>query len=65
MNFDEIFFQFAIGDMVVLFPKDRFDENKIKTGEQKFDVKKTSKGAFIAIPQVEKLKLKFQPTIYK
>ena len=65
MNFEDIFFQFAVGDMVVLFPKDRFDYEKVKSGEQKFDVKRTAKGAYLAIQQVEKLDLNFKPNVYK
>ena len=61
MNFDDIFFAFYIDDYYVLFPRDRFTPEGVKSGTEQFDVMETKKGGWLAIPRTEDLELKFQP----
>lgn len=66
MDFNDIFYQFDIEGRIVMFPKAVFtDLEGLKAGKVKFDLKQTSKGAWLAILPVEELKIKFKTKTYK
>ena len=60
-SFKEIFFSFEVEGEIVLFPRDRFDYDLIKSGEQQFDILETKNGRFLAIERTEILNLNFKP----